>query len=267
MPSCSPTPTSTTAACSRSLVREGYAGTDPRDRRHGRARDASCSSTRASSTRSREARGPLGARHPDARRGRRPGRGRGVPGRHRPDRAEHVETSVEPEPPSHLAARRDPEVALRSQPPAIEIDLDRRSTPSRTPSGRCEHLPPDRVRRGARGRAGRVGDAPRRRPHPRARRSSGCGSRGRATGSGVIVFSGDLGRPGTPIIRDPTYLDGRGLRARRVDVRRPRARAAGGGRPPPRRDRPPRQRCGAACCSSRRSRSGGPRRSCGSSTA
>jgi Cft2 family RNA processing exonuclease len=48
-----------------------------------------------------------------------------------------------------------------------------------------------------------------------------------AGGRSVIVCSGDLGRPDTPIIRDPTYLDLGRLRAHRVDVRRPRARAAG----------------------------------------
>ena len=49
----------------------------------------------------------------------------------------------------------------------------------------------------------------------------------------ILLMSGDLGRPGTPIIRDPTPVDRGRHRRLRVHVRRPRAR---GGR---RRDRHP----------------------------
>ena len=100
-----------------------------------------------------------------------------------------------------------------------------------------------------------------------ARRSSGCASRTTTGGEErIIVCSGDLGRPGTPILRDPTVDDRRRLRPRRVDLRRPRARARGRGDPRPRRDDPDGRRREAASCSSRRSRSGGRRRSSGSST-
>ena len=72
-----------------------------------------------------------------------------------------------------------------------------------------------------------------------ARRSSGSGSRSHEGGEErIIVFSGDLGRPGTPILRDPTADDRRRLRPRRVDLRRSRARARGRGDPRPRRDGP-----------------------------
>ena len=67
-------------------------------------------------------------------------------------------------------------------------------------------LPAPRVRAAARGRPGHHGHLPRCRPHPglghhRARRGGGDGPPRR------LVFSGDLGRPGTPIIRDPTTID------------------------------------------------------------
>ena len=80
-----------------------------------------------------------------------------------------------------------------------------------------------------------------------------------------IVFSGDLGRTGTPILRDPTIVTDADYVLDRVDLRRARARA--GARRPGSSPRP----CGwspttTASCSSRRSRSGGPRRSSGSST-
>ena len=51
----------------------------------------------------------------------------------------------------------------------------------------------------------------------------------------IVVFSGDLGRPGTPIIRDPTPITEARLRPVRVHLRRPRAR----GRPARRSTRSP----------------------------
>ena len=82
----------------------------------------------------------------------------------------------------------------------------------------------------------------------------------------VIVFSGDLGRPGTPILRDPTPHD---TTPTTCSSSRPTAGAS---------TSPARRRSGSwprrsgwsptptACCSSRRSRSAAPRRSSGSST-
>ena len=64
----------------------------------------------------------------------------------------------------------------------------------------------------------------------------------------TIVFSGDLGRPDTPILRDPTPDVRRGLRPVRVDVRRSRARAGGRGHPDARRGGPRHAATPAACC-------------------
>ena len=79
------------------------------------------------------------------------------------------------------------------------------------------------------------------------------------------MCSGDLGRPGTPIIRDRNLPDRGRLRAGRVDLRRPRARAPGRGHPilaeTVRRSPTP-----AACCWCRRSPSAGRRRWSGSWT-
>jgi len=115
---------------------------------------------------------------------------------------EHVVTSIEPEP--RHAWPRDPEVELRSQPPAIDIDLDLALYTARDAERTLEHFRPieyDREREVAPGVWATFLDA------------------GHILGSAiirlriqedgqerVIVCSGDLGRPGTPIIRDPTYL-------------------------------------------------------------
>jgi metallo-beta-lactamase family protein len=116
---------------------------------------------------------------------------------------EHVETSVEPEPP-HAWPPPDPEVALRSQPPAIDIDLDLPLYTVKDAERTLEHFRPidyDEEREVAPGvwatflDAGHIlGSA-----IIRLRIQEGDHER-------VIVCSGDLGRPGTPIIRDPTYL-------------------------------------------------------------
>jgi Cft2 family RNA processing exonuclease len=122
---------------------------------------------------------------------------------HPPGTGEHVETSIEPEP-RHPRIP-DPEVELRRQPPALEIDLD---APLYTAKDAEATLPLFRPidygqeREVARGvwatflDAGHIlGSA-----IIRLRVEEGGTER-------VIVCSGDLGRPGTPIIRDPTYLD------------------------------------------------------------
>jgi metallo-beta-lactamase family protein len=122
---------------------------------------------------------------------------------HVADTGEHVETSVEPEPPHEWPAP-DPEVALRAQPPAIDIDLDLPLYTVKDAERTLEHFRPieyDEEREVAPGiwatflDAGHIlGSA-----IIRLRVREGDEER-------VIVCSGDLGRPGTPIIRDPTYL-------------------------------------------------------------
>ena len=123
--------------------------------------------------------------------------------------------------------------------------------PSCAPSRRTRHRPRRAAvhGKGRRGRAAPVPDgstmatevevAPgihahvlRCRPHPRLGDHPARASRDtRRRASVTIVFSGDLGRPGTPILRDPTVDDRRRLRPRRVDVRRARARTRGRGDP------------------------------------
>jgi Cft2 family RNA processing exonuclease len=117
---------------------------------------------------------------------------------------EHVETTVEPEPP-HVWPT-DPEADLRSQPPTLDIDLDEPLYTVKDARRALEHLRPieyDQEREVAPGvwatflDAGHIlGSA-----IIRMRVEGHQGEPER-----IIVFSGDLGRPGTPIIRDPTYL-------------------------------------------------------------
>ncbi len=117
---------------------------------------------------------------------------------------EHVETSIEPEPP-HVWPT-DPEADLRTQPPTIDIDLDLPLYTVKDAERALEHLRPidyDQEREVAPGvwatflDAGHIlGSA-----IIRLRVQERDGGEER-----VIVCSGDLGRPGTPIIRDPTYL-------------------------------------------------------------
>jgi metallo-beta-lactamase family protein len=118
------------------------------------------------------------------------------------DAGEHIETTIEPEPPH--AWPPDPEVELRTQPPAIDIDLDVPLYTVKDAERTLEHFRPidyDQEREVAPGvwatflDAGHIlGSA-----IIRLRVQEGGEER-------VIVCSGDLGRPGTPIIRDPTYL-------------------------------------------------------------
>ena len=103
--------------------------------------------------------------------------------------------------------RADPELALRYQPPAVELDLDEplytRTTPRAhwSSSGRSTTTRRSRSRRESRATfvdAGHIlGSA-----IIRVRVDGGSGGEASAT----IVFSGDLGRPDTPIIRDPTVV-------------------------------------------------------------
>ena len=119
-----------------------------------------------------------------------------------PATGEHVETTVEPGDPEQSPA--DPEADLRSQPPAIEVDLDAPLYTSKDAERTLELFRPidyDEEREVAPGvwatflDAGHIlGSA-----IIRLRVREGDEER-------VIVCSGDLGRPGTPIIRDPTYL-------------------------------------------------------------
>ena len=115
--------------------------------------------------------------------------------------SEHVPTTIEPEPPS---SGPDPEADLRAQPPELIVDLD---APLYTAAD-AANVPPlfrnvryDREIEVAAGVWATFMDA------------------GHILGSAIIrlrvreadrerilVFSGDLGRPNTPILRDPTVL-------------------------------------------------------------
>jgi Cft2 family RNA processing exonuclease len=121
---------------------------------------------------------------------------------HAPEAGEHVETTIDPEP-RHPRIP-DPEAAIRNQPPAIDIDLDLPLYTVKDAERTIGHFRPidyDEEREVAPGvwatflDAGHIlGSA-----IIRLRVEEGGEER-------VIVCSGDLGRPGTPIIRDPTYL-------------------------------------------------------------
>jgi Cft2 family RNA processing exonuclease len=120
-----------------------------------------------------------------------------------PEAGEHVETSIEPERRGHPRIP-DPEAEIRNQPPAIDIDLDLPLYTAKDAERTIGHFRPieyDEEREVAPGvwatflDAGHIlGSA-----IIRLRVEEGDMER-------VIVCSGDLGRPGTPIIRDPTYL-------------------------------------------------------------
>jgi metallo-beta-lactamase family protein len=124
---------------------------------------------------------------------------------HRAEEEGHVPTTVEPDVPR--AAVYDPEVEIRQQPPHVEADLD---APLYTEADAEQVMPHFRnVRYGnptqvAPGVVATFVDA------------------GHILGSAIIqleireregdapktiVFSGDLGRPGTPILRDPTAVN------------------------------------------------------------
>ena len=116
---------------------------------------------------------------------------------------EHVETTIEPMPPVWPS---DPEAQLRAQPPHLDIDLDAPLYTAKDAEASLASF--SAVRYGeevevAPGMhatfvdAGHIlGSAI---IHLRVQDEAGGEER-------VIVFSGDLGRPGTPILRDPTAM-------------------------------------------------------------
>src|SRR5262245_59598837 len=116
----------------------------------------------------------------------------------------HVPTSIEPDPP--LATLFDPEVELRQQPAHVEVDLE---APLYTEADAQEVMP--RFQRVRYGRAVPVA----------AGITATFLDAGHILGSAIIrlevrdtaasapttiVFSGDLGRPDTPILNDPTVV-------------------------------------------------------------
>src|SRR5690349_9962039 len=125
-----------------------------------------------------------------------------VDGARRAEEEGHVPTSIEPEPPR--AAVFDPEVQIRQQPPHVEADLD---APLYTEADAQQVMPHfQTVRYGspvqvAPGVIATFLDA----GHILGSASIRLEIR-EAEGAApiTIVFSGDLGRPGTPILRDPT---------------------------------------------------------------
>jgi metallo-beta-lactamase family protein len=116
---------------------------------------------------------------------------------------EHVATTIEPEPP---AWPRDPEADLRSQPPAIDIDLDAPLYTVKDAERSLEHFRPidyDEPREVAPGVWATFLDA----GHILGSAIIRLAVTDREGGKErVIVCSGDLGRPGTPILRDPTVM-------------------------------------------------------------
>jgi Cft2 family RNA processing exonuclease len=121
------------------------------------------------------------------------------------EEAEHVATTVEP-PPTPGAWPRDPEAELRAQPPHLEIDLDAplytaKDAENSLASFKALHYGEEvEVAPGIHATfvdAGHIlGSA-----IIRLRIQETDGGEERS-----IVFSGDLGRPGTPILRDPTVM-------------------------------------------------------------
>ena len=121
-----------------------------------------------------------------------------------PETGEHVETTVEPDRGPHHPRIPDPEATLRRQPPAIDIDLDAPLYTVKDAERTIEHFRPidyDEEREIAPGVWATFLDAGHILGSAIIRLRVREGDRER-----VIVCSGDLGRPGTPIIRDPTYL-------------------------------------------------------------
>jgi Cft2 family RNA processing exonuclease len=118
--------------------------------------------------------------------------------------SEHVETRVGPQPPASWP--RDPEADLRLQPPAIDVDLD---APLYTVKdaeralGLFRPVDYDEPREVAPGVWATFLDA----GHILGSAIIRLVVQDREGGEErVIVCSGDLGRPGTPIIRDPTIM-------------------------------------------------------------
>jgi len=116
----------------------------------------------------------------------------------------HVPTSIEPDPPR--ATVYDPEVEIRQQPPHVEADLD---APLYTEADAQQVMPHFQKIR--------YGNATQVAPGVTATFFDAGHILGSAiirlevrdaegAGPTTIVFSGDLGRPGTPILRDPTAM-------------------------------------------------------------
>jgi metallo-beta-lactamase family protein len=117
---------------------------------------------------------------------------------------EHVATTIEPEPP--VAWPRDPEADLRSQPPALDIDLDAPLYTVKDAERSLQYFRPigyDEPREVAPGVSATFLDA----GHILGSAIIRLVVTDREGGNErVIVCSGDLGRPGTPILRDPTVM-------------------------------------------------------------
>ncbi|MBA2300709.1 MAG: MBL fold metallo-hydrolase, partial [Chloroflexi bacterium] len=117
---------------------------------------------------------------------------------------EHVETSIDA--PSPDASFPDPEAELRAQPPALDIDLDVPLYTVRDAERTLEHFRAigyDEPREVAPGVTATFLDA----GHILGSAIIRLVVQDRAGGEErVIVCSGDLGRPGTPILRDPTVM-------------------------------------------------------------
>jgi Cft2 family RNA processing exonuclease len=117
---------------------------------------------------------------------------------------EHVETSVEPA--ASASWPTDPEADLRRQPPALEVDLDAPLYTVKDAERALEHfraIEYDEPREVAPGVWATFLDA----GHILGSAIIRLVVRDHEGGEErVIVCSGDLGRPGTPIIRDPTVM-------------------------------------------------------------
>jgi metallo-beta-lactamase family protein len=119
---------------------------------------------------------------------------------------EHVPTSVEAAPETAGAWPRDPEEELRRQPPELEVDLDAPLYTVKDAERALEHFRAigyDEPREIAPGIEATFLDA----GHILGSAIIRLVVRDREGGEErVIVCSGDLGRPGTPILRDPTVM-------------------------------------------------------------
>ena len=119
---------------------------------------------------------------------------------------EHVPTSVEAAPERPGAWPRDPEEELRRQPPQLDVDLDAPLYTVKDAERALEHFRAigyDEPREIAPGIEATFLDA----GHILGSAIIRLVVRDREGGEErVIVCSGDLGRPGTPILRDPTVM-------------------------------------------------------------
>ena len=123
------------------------------------------------------------------------------------DIGEHVQTTVEPErePEAPGTWPRDPEEDLRRQPPALDIDLDEPLYTVKDAERTLEHFRPigyGESREIAPGVSATFVDA----GHILGSAIIRLVVQDREGEERVIVCSGDLGRPGTPILRDPTVM-------------------------------------------------------------